>query len=217
MLSATAGAAVGEIAETDRETFLRNISLTLLSSEPEKDKIDCFDVNAEGLIAVGTVDGEGAKVLVYDEGGAFQYGYSFRAKQYFDIAWEGADIAIYFARSNMVASFDRHGNNTALHSVDRNSQIEEFWNTRFTAKKQCVLNGKTYELRTGLGILSFAATGYSRLVIIDATGQEHILYDVSARYRVIVLSCIIALLLFVTIVIRTIIRSATKQKRPSDS
>ena len=139
MLSATVGAAVSEIAETDRATFLCNLSLTLLSSEPEKDKIDCFDVNAEGLIALGTTGGEGAKVLVYDEDGVFQYGYSFRAGQYFDIAWEGENIAIYFARSSMVACFDRHGNNTALRSVEPNSQSDEFWNTRFTAKKQCVL------------------------------------------------------------------------------
>ena len=204
-----AAATTDDLTDADRETFLSNISLTLLSVEPEKDEIDCFDVSAEGLIAIGTRGSDGAKILVYNENGEFQYGYSFQAGQAFAVAWEEANLVIYFARSDIAAGFDRNGNNISLTSVETNTQYYDFWLDKIMSA-QCVMNGKTYIARTGVGLLSFAATGYSQLAVIDSHGQESVLYDISAHYRVIVLLRIAAVLLFAAFVVWMIIRSISR-------
>lgn len=210
MLSATAFAASDDLTTADRETFLKNTSLTLLSVEPEKEKISCFDVNEEGLIAIGTTGSEGARILVYTEDGAFQYGYSFQCHQRFAVSWDGGNIAIYFVRSNIVAKFDRNGDNISLTLLERNTPEEDFWSSKITST-QCTVNEKTYRVRTGIGPLGLLATGYFQLVVVDPLGQETIVYDVSSHYRIVMPLVIIAVLMFAAFVIWMIIRSVSKK------
>lgn len=210
LLPASVAATSDDLTDADRETFLNNISLTLLSAEPEKDKICCFDVNIDNLIAVGTTGSEGARILIYSADGAFQYGYSFQCHQRFAVSWDSGNIAIYFVRSDIVAKFDRNGNNISLTSVEADPQSGDFWSGKITAT-QCTANGKTYRIQTGIGILGLVATGYSQLVVIDSRGQENIIYDISSRYRVVVLLCLVAVLLLTAFVVRMIIRGISKK------
>ncbi len=61
----------------DQQVFLSNVKLSLITEEPEKQVITCFDVNDDGLVAVGSKDLTKKIVLVYDSAGTFQYGYTF--------------------------------------------------------------------------------------------------------------------------------------------
>lgn len=210
LLPASVAAASDDLTDADRETFLNNISLTLLSAEPEKDKICCFDVNIDNLIAIGTTGSEGARILVYNADGAFQYGYSFQCHQRFAVSWDGGDIAIYFVRSDIVAKFDRNGNNISLTFIERNTPEEDFWNSKITST-QCTVNEKTYQVRTGIGLLGLLASGYFQLVMVEPLGQETVVYDVSSRYRIVMPLCIVAVLIFAVFVIWMIIRSVSKK------
>lgn len=37
----------------DKNTFLTNVNITVLTEEPKRGPIDCFDINGNGLIALG--------------------------------------------------------------------------------------------------------------------------------------------------------------------
>lgn len=73
------------LSDEQKKTFLSNVNISSVDSVTQKRGIECFDVNDEGLIAIGFSDSERKTVAVYNSEGVFQYGYKFRAEGIFGL------------------------------------------------------------------------------------------------------------------------------------
>lgn len=76
----------------EQQAFLSNINLSLVTEEPEKNAIDCFDVNDDGLIAIGSQNSTSKIISVYTSDGAFKYGYKFDCDGSFGVEWDNGNI-----------------------------------------------------------------------------------------------------------------------------
>ncbi len=72
-----------------------SIRLELLTKEPKPKTIRCFDVNENGLIAIGSDElFNVVTVWVYSSEGAFQYGYRFTRNGTYGLRWEKDTLLI---------------------------------------------------------------------------------------------------------------------------
>ena len=77
-------------------TFLNNVNISVLTEEPPKRAIECFDVNENGIIAIGSSNFKEKSICVYTNDGIFQYGYSFKCEGSFGIEMDEDILNIYF-------------------------------------------------------------------------------------------------------------------------
>lgn len=195
----------------DQKIFLSNIHMCLLKEEINKNEIKCFDVNDDGIIAVGLNNGIKKAVNIYTSNGIFKYGYTFDCSGSFGIEWDKDNLIIYFVRSDVAASFDATGNCIKLEKIKNTIDNNSYWNHNVFSTTRKV-NDAEYIIKNNMGILNFFATGYSQLVKKDVNGVETIIYDFNEKYllRTIVFICIIAI--FVLIVVIIILREFKKLK-----
>lgn len=195
-----------------RERVLANINLTLITEEPPKNDIECFDVNSKGLIAVGSGDWEEKTICVYDSAGAFQYGYSFHSSGSFGVEWDGGNLMIHFVRSDISASFDAAGVNIELGRIQNTIDNNSYWRDCLYSTQRTV--GETrYTIKNSMGIFNIFSSSYSQLIKIDAEGNETTIYDVSAEHTVRTITYFVLTLLFITIVIMMLIRTIIRLQR----
>ena len=86
-----------ELSEEQKSLLIEATNLSLLQTEPQKRSIRCFDVNEEGMIAIGQDSSpeENAEILVYNSHGEFLYGYVFyRGGSDFVVEWDHKNINI---------------------------------------------------------------------------------------------------------------------------
>lgn len=103
------GFSTEEMPTGDVDTFISNVDISLLIEEPMRGPIQCFDVNQNGLIAVGREMKNGKMLCVYSSDGIFQYGYTFNCVGSFGVEWDGDNINIYFVRGDVIMSINRDG------------------------------------------------------------------------------------------------------------
>ena len=80
------------LPEDDINTLLKNVNITMLTDEPPKKPIECFDVNENALIAIGCSSSENKTVCIYSNEGVFQYGFSFKCSGTFGIEFDKSTI-----------------------------------------------------------------------------------------------------------------------------
>ena len=200
------------VNEKEQETFWNNLELSLLTDEVRGGKIKCFDVDAEGRVAIGLTGPRGKYISVYDSDGAFQYGYSFDCGQDYGVQWDGTNLLLYFVRSDMAVSLDESGQKTELRAIEQTIENNSYWNHVVFSDVKTVGEVK-YEMRNRMGPLNLFASSYSQLVKTDGNGDETILYDVSRRQLLQTVAGILAVLAFLTIAIATILRQVQNSGR----
>lgn len=206
------GFSIEELSEEMKTTFVSNISLSLLKSEPEKRGVLCFDVNEHGLIAVGQDGSKGKEVCIYNTQGEFLYGYMFNCAQSFSVEWDEQYINIYFVRSDVIISLDSNANILDIKSVQDTIDNNSYRNSLLYSTERKVGN-TTYLIRNDMGIFSWIASSYSQIVIIDATGTESIIYDVSSLQLIKMIVAISFVCIIVSVVIAVIVREFLKLRR----
>lgn len=90
-----------EMAQDKQEEFLHNIDMVFRTTIPERRAIDCFDVNDDGLIAMGSHEWNKKTVSIYDSDGEFKCAYCFNSSGDIGVEWDGDDLIIYFVRSDV--------------------------------------------------------------------------------------------------------------------
>ena len=187
------------------ENILSKIDFSKLDEEPVKWQIECFDVNDDGLIAIGTSNSKTKRIVVYDSDGYYKYGYQFTSTGNFGIEWVNNKILIYFIRSNIVISVNEEGRINEIFKVENTLEYNTYLNnTIFSAKKN--KNGVDYEIKNDLGPFNFLATSYSRLTITDSMGETKSLYDINFSQLVKYIIISIAVLIFIIIVFVAVIK-----------
>ena len=114
-------------ASSEEATFPQNVELSLLESEPSKRTIDCFDVNEEGMVAVGCSKYESRTVCVYTSEGHFQYGYSFKSFGAFEVELNEDILNIYFVLENVAIVVNPLGEVLEVFEIPRTTENETYW------------------------------------------------------------------------------------------
>ena len=195
--------------------FLSNINLLLVTEEPEKAPIKCFDVSDSEMIAVGFKTLSNTYISVYDKEGIFQYGYVFNCNQGFEVQWDGTNLIIYFFRSGVAASFDSRGNNIEVKEVENTVENSIYLNNSLSPTER-IVNKNKYTIKNNIWILNIFAFSYSQVVKTDSEGNETILYDVSIFKTVRTIVVFTCILLFLGLIIggskREFDKAKVKQK-----
>lgn len=164
-----------------QQTFLFNNDLTLITTEPEKQSIVCFDVNDDGLILIGSGNFESKIVSVYTSDGIFKYGYKFTDSGNFGVEWDGDNVIIYFVRSDVAALVDSTGDILELKTIENTIENNSYWNHSVYSEERTA-NGNEYVMKNHMGLLNAFSTSYSQITRTDIDGNTTIVYDVSQQY-----------------------------------
>ena len=189
----------------EAESFIQNINLTVISEEPAKAAIECFDVADNGVIAVGHGSSNRKNVSIYDGSGKFQYGYTFECYGSFGLEWSGTDLVLYFVRGDVALGVSQDGTISEACYIQNTAENNSHWNSFVFATERN--HGDTnYRIENDLGIFNLTASNFTRLVVTNADGDENIIYDVNSEqlFKMIILSVFIVV--FVGLAVFAIIR-----------
>lgn len=161
------------------ERFLKNSGITIFYSEPDKKTISCYDVNEDGMIAIGSDDSTKKQICIYSNNGDFQYGYRFKSDGSFEVEWKDNILNIYFVRSDVAVSLNSMGEIENVLEIQDTMENTTYWNTIVAANKKYV--GKDeYIVQNDMVFLGWFATSYSQLIKVDAHGRTRLIYDVNS-------------------------------------
>lgn len=206
-----------EMSIDEIERVLKNINLSLSNVEFSKKTIVCFDVNEQGLVAIGTEEGEHKTVCIYSDTGNFQYGYRFETSGSFGVELKDEVLNIYFVRSDIIVSIDSMGEIQNISRICDTLENNTYWNKFVRATRRDV-GDYQYVLKNDVGILRIFASSYSQLYRIDKNGNELLIYDANEIQCFNMLISFFCILVFVGIVVVTIIKEYKKiQKENANS
>jgi len=172
-----------------------SIDMELSDVEIRNKSISCFGVNQNGYYAIGFASSPKNIVSVYNSEKEFLYGYRFPCDGTFSIELtDNNTLLLYLTRSSLLAEFDEQGQclYIAQVPVSRSNMYyirDVFESTHKTA------GYLSYALERDFPI----GPTYSRLVMVDAQGNEHMLYDVTPEHTIVnAVACavVIALVFF---------------------
>ena len=170
----------------------------------KKKGVLCFDVNEQGMIAVGQKDSQGKEICIYTSQGEFLYGYRFNCTQSFCVEWDEQRVNIYFIRSDVIISLDSDGNILDIKSVQDTIDNNSYRNSLLYSTNRAV-GSTTYLIRNDMGIFNCIASTFSQIVTIDATGTESIIYDVNSMQLTKIILTISFICAFALVVIAVVV------------
>ena len=122
--------AAGFIQETlspeEEKTVRQNSTFTKLDKEPGKDMINCFDVNKDGMIAVGT-SSRTKRVVIYNSNNEFVTGYEFDDPGSFGVEWFYDELCIYCVRSGLIYSLNDDGSIDSINKIANDIPNDPFF------------------------------------------------------------------------------------------
>lgn len=201
-----------ELTENDKKTFVSNVNISLLMVEPAKKGIQCFDVNEEGMVAIGQKGAHGKELCIYSADGTFLYGYTFNCAQSFGVEWDSECINIYFVRSDVVISVDSDGNILDIKEVQNTIENNTYENYLLYSTSRAIGDTR-YLIRNDMGIFNWFALSYSQLITINTNGEESIIYDVSSAQFSNMVAVFVGVLVFACLVLAVVILQFNKLKR----
>lgn len=214
------GFSTAEISPEERDLFMSNIDISLLTKEPAKKSVKCFDVNQNRKIAICHNGIYGDEVCVYSDEGIFLYGYSFNCSQSYAIEWDNENINIYFVRSDVIISLDSDGVVLDVKKVEDTIDNNTHSNTLLHSNRR-VVGDTMYIIKNDMKIFNYISSSYSQIIAVDADGIENIIYDVGSTHAinkmVILLISFLVVLLSITIVIYKVQPSKDQSNKTGDS
>lgn len=201
-----------EMSVEDIESFLNNINLCLINTEPSQNPIKCFDANEQGMIAIGTEDSTNKAIVIYSDAGEFQYGYRFQIEGSYGVELNNEELKIYFVRSDVAISISLSGELKDISRICDTSDNNTYWNQYVRASSRNKGEYR-YTLKNDIGLLGVFASTYSQLYRIDSFGNEQLIYNANSYqfFHVLIMFC--GILVFVAIVLIVIVNEFKKLKR----
>ncbi len=177
------------LSEQDMEVFLDNVNISLLTEEPAKQSIVCFDVRDDRTFAVGFSGLDDDIIAVYNVKGDFEYGYNFKSTGDFGLEWDNDRINIYFVRGDIAVSVNAIGEVENTLKIQNSIENNSYWNKILSNKR--IVDDTEYTLKNDMGILNLFASSYSQLVATNIDSEELVLYDVNSTQLVSTVAIII--------------------------
>ncbi len=199
------------LSDQEVSTVKHNMNLQLISNEPSKSAIDCFDVNKNGFVAIGCSSSGSKSVLVYSDEGVFRYGYRFDTSGSFGVEWSDDTINIILVRSDCVVSVDATGAVVNISKAKDTKENNSYWNDHIFSDRKTVGN-KEYAIENDFGIFNYFASSYSMLTVTEENGDKTIIYDVHIQQLTKILTVFIVVTASVVLAIFVIIRNLRKHR-----
>lgn len=207
--AASTGFSTDPLPENTVESFLENVDISVIKSVPKKRPIQCFSVNEDGLIAVGSKSHGEKAIFIYTSDGVYLNGYTFNCSGSFGIELYKEHFNIYFVRSYFVVSVAFDGTVLEVRKVPDTVANRSHRNDLLTTTARYV--GDTeYSIRNSMGILNFLAPPYSQVVVKDSHGAERIIYDVNKVQLTKTIVIIIGISIFVAAVVAGVVKEFIK-------
>ncbi len=198
--AAEPGFSTETLSRQDEDRIRSNVEIVPLEAPPRKSAIQCFDVNREGMLAVGTGNGERKTIAVYDPDGMYQYGFTYRVSGDFGLQWEGENIVIYSVRGDLAFIVNPHGELEEIQEIQNTPENNAYWHHVVFAKERRA-GDCLYRLENHMGVLNLFASSYSQLVCVHSDGSKQVLYDVSAEQLTKAVFVMLLIILFAAIVL----------------
>ena len=160
------------------ETFLSRVGLGSWIDDGKSRGIQCFDVNEQGEIAIGFsgISSRKKYISIYDTEGNFLYGYSFQCSGSYLIEWDDKEqLAIYWLRSSVRATFDRNGKCIEYFPYTIDKVMNKKLNNLGGASR--TIGDERFYIDKGDGFISQFALGYSRVIHVTSEGIENTVYS----------------------------------------
>lgn len=170
-----------DLSESETIAFLAEADIQILDIAPEKGNIISFNVSDDRIaLAIEDCGGYNRKSLcIYNLDGQFLQGYSFQTRE-FGMDFDGDNILIYFDDKDIAVCLSTTGQVEEVYRIPYGIN-REYWTQHVYARERKI-DGMEYRLQNGNGVFSvFPAADYAQLVVMDAAGNERILYDNSAQ------------------------------------
>ena len=206
------GFSTESLEQDDINTLLKNTNISVLTEEPSKKPIDCFDVDEDGLVAIGCSNHEKKTICVYTNDGTFLYGYTFKSNGDFGIEIRKSLLNIYLVRSDVSITLNPKGEVESILKIQNTSENNAYWNNYvFLSKRK--IGDTEYALENDMGFLNFFASSYSQIVITNEKGERSIIYDVNDEHLFNMAFLFIGCGAFVCTVIILVFREFLKLRR----
>ena len=199
VLATNMGFSTEVLPEDDIDTFLKNINISFFEDEPSKTGIKCFDVNENGVIAIGCSSSDIKTVCIYTNDGDFQYGYRFNCSGDFGVELYNDNLIVYFVRSDVAIMVNSMGKVESILKIKNTSENNYYWN-HFVFSTKRKVGDMEYMLRNDMGVFNLFALSYSQLWKTDATGNEQLIYDANSTQLFYVLMMFFGVLVSVGVV-----------------
>ena len=207
------------IPKDKQEEIATLIDVRLLTDEPKKMAIECFDVNEKGLIAIGFDRNNPfgrSTIAVYSDKGDFQYGYQFRTEGTYVFEWAGENVIIHIVRSDWAVLVNPNGEVEEIREVPPTPENGRFRRKVLEATKKQI-NNETYYLKNNMGILNLVATNYSQLWHKTPDNNEVLLYDVNDAQLMKKIVWSIGICLFAGLILHTVGKEFVKLRKNTES
>lgn len=188
----------------EQQTFIKSIDLKLITEMPASYSVLCFNVNEDGLIALGSESLDEKIVSVYSLDGDFIYGYTFNCSGSYGIEWDENNLIIYFVRSDVAAMFDEKGNCLELKKIPVTLENNSYWNDYVFSKERTVGNSE-YSLKNDMGPFNLFASSYSQVIKTDSDGSTNVIYDVNNDQLIKTIFIFTGVVLFIAVVLWRIV------------
>ncbi len=210
------GFSTESMSDEKMNTFLGNVSFKLLDEEHKGMSIERFDINENGMFAIGGERFEHKKVAVYDIEGVFQYGIAFESSGTFYLELTDYDkLLIYFVRSDIAVSVSSEGEVEEALKIPDTLHNNRYWRYIQASKKQ--VGDTQYILKNDMGVLNIFAMSYSQIVAVDGEGNKTIIFDAdtTAEQVTMIIITFVGITIFLIVFIVYIVRLIKKNRESS--
>ena len=165
------------LPNSEAQEFYDNLSLAEAEVSEDLGQIVSFDVADEILLAFDT-----QKIAVCDLNGKIQKVFQFETYGSYYVEWFGGNIRIYFVRGSTLLEITKDGDLVMCMDVNCDRKTNEHAFQELRRKTKCETDEADYVVRkNGSPLAWLSGYRYSKLVKIDETGNETVLYDCSAQ------------------------------------
>lgn len=192
------GFSIRELSDEEYENFISNVDICLITREPNKKAVSCFDVNEQGLLVVGCEDSEYKTVCIYSNGD-FLYGYEFYSTGSFGVEWDNENLNIYFVRSDVIVCVNESADIIDICKVENTSENNTYYNNYFLSTKKTV-SGTEYKLKKDMGILNVITPKYSMVIAVSQDDVETVIYEEDVDYGTSIIVNFALVIVFLAIV-----------------
>ena len=211
------GFQVSQLSFETKNQIFSEIDILVIKDEPAQKSIACFDVNANGVIAIGHHTLSNRKIIcVYSNEGVFQYGYSFTDSGDFGIEWDEENLNIYFARSSLLVSVTPQGDVLDVLDVPYTRENNSYARRLLYSTKR-IVGDTEYIIGNKFGWMNLFAVSQSQMIKKNST-SEIVLYDVGTNQLINMIGIIFVCCVFVCIFIIAVVKQyklwmKTQEKR----
>ncbi len=151
-----------------------------------------FDISDKGIV----IALEGNKIVILDEDGNVENGFSFHMVGTYGVHWNGENIVLFQTRGDLIFEFTV--NAQLVRVLQMNQKVIENYQLRdeLTGCRQIKYGRYIYQIKNTSSLFSILASqSFQQLARVDEDRSEELLYDAGSNQNAIVLAAIIVFLL----------------------